>query len=380
MTETKGKLTKSMQTKSTEELSRCILCHKCLDACPIFKQNFSIQELNTAIQPETDVPDVVKSFAFSCIQCRQCVPVCPKNLHRDEMLLVLRHKLRKEKPYGYKRYLAIRGPNLSPIAQTAQGLFVAIKSRQALDLIASMEKTPTTQTKVLFYPGCYIYSFETIRQTKRLLDFVGEPYTILGGLTTCCGFPQFLQGEFETAEDDMKILQEKITSIKPSIIITGCSECLEALQKIKEIYHESFEVYSVVEYLMKYIDRFPKIKLRETCSVQDSCRLRETINQGVALRNAVAHFCTLVEMPHNLSTAMCCYHWNHDVDIENNAHRLKRIEEAKKSASTMVCECLTCYEEFKKIKKDLEIIDVLQLFDEALSRIKKEGKNSLSSR
>jgi Fe-S oxidoreductase len=375
MTKTETSLTEILCTKVTDELSRCILCHKCLDVCPLYKHDFSIKELNTATHQKTGVPDAMKSFIFSCIQCRQCVMVCPENLHRDEMILVLRYKLQKQKPYAYKRYLSIRGPHLSPIAQTAQGVFTVMKSRQAPDLAIHMEKTPTTQVKVLFYPGCYIYSFETMRQTKRFLDFIGEPYDILGGLTTCCGIPQLLQGEFDIADEYMKILHEKISSMNPSVIITGCSECLEALVKIKERYHESFEICSIVEYLMKYIDRFPKIKLREKVSVHDACRLRGTKNHGVSMRNAVSYFSTLADMPHSKSTAMCCYHWNHDVDSENTSNRLKRMIEAEKTASTMACECLTCYEELKKIHTLVEVIDIIQLFDEALNTIQPKENN-----
>ena len=39
---------------------------------------------------------------------------------------------------------------------------------------------------------------------------------------------------------------------------------------------------------------------------------------------------------------------------------------SEKQAPTLACNCLTCYEELKKVYTDVEIIDVLQLFEEAL--------------
>ena len=33
-----------------------------------------------------------------------------------------------------------------------------------------METTPVKKADVLFYPGCYIYSTKTVRQTLRLLE------------------------------------------------------------------------------------------------------------------------------------------------------------------------------------------------------------------
>lgn len=268
-----------LTTKIIHEIDQCIQCNHCIDVCPVTKKDFSIEELNKAILSESAVSDAIKNFTFSCVQCGWCVPVCPQKLHRNEMILILRHKLRQQKPYGYKRYLAIRGPKLSTIAQTAQGLFVAMKSKQTPDLARYMEKPPTTSTSVLFYPGCYLYSFETIRQTKRLLDHVGEPYTILGGLTTCCGLPQYLQGEFELADTYMSILHDKIKKINPLIVVTGCAECFESLLKIKESYHETFEVLSIVDYLMRHREKFPKVHLRTTVTLHDACRRSRTIDQ-----------------------------------------------------------------------------------------------------
>jgi len=351
-----------------EEIPQCILCNRCMDACPVTKKGFSIEELNIATKPETSISDGIKSFVFSCVQCRRCVPVCPKGLHRDEMMLVCKNKLRKEKPYGYKRYLAIRGPDLGPIAQTAQGLYVAMKMQKAPDLAVHMETVPSSQTSVLFYPGCYIYSFETIRRTKRLLDHVGTPYVVLGGLTTCCGIPQLLQGEFDQVDHCMEALHEKIQKCNPSVILTGCAECLEALLRIKKRYHSTFEVYSVAEYLMQHVEKFPALKIRDAVTFHDSCRLTRRYKRDDATRKAISRFSTLVEMQNIRDQALCCYHWNHDYDPANTKNRIARLTEAEKQAKTMVCDCLTCYEEYSKIKSEIEVIDILQLFEEALKK------------
>ncbi|MCX6665278.1 MAG: (Fe-S)-binding protein [Euryarchaeota archaeon] len=367
MAETQETFTKMICTKVAEELSGCILCSKCLSVCPVFKHDFSVQDLNKSAQAETNIPDKIKDFTFSCVQCRRCVPACPEGLHRDEMMLVCKYKLRKEKPYGYKRYLAIRGPDLGPIAQTAQGLYVAMKMQKAPDLARHMETMPSSAS-VLFYPGCYIYSFETIRRTKHLLDHVGTPYVVLGGLTTCCGVPQLLQGEFDLADHCMEALHEKIQRCNPSVVLTGCAECLEALLWLKKRYHCTFEVYSVVEYLMQHVEKFPALKIRDAVTFHDSCRLTRRYKRDDATRKAISRFSTLVEMQNIRDQALCCYHWNQDYDPANTKNRMIRLNEAKQHAKTMVCDCLTCYEEFVKIKNDVEVIDILKLFEEALEK------------
>ena len=366
MNKKKVSISEKISTHVVQELPRCIQCNRCMEACPVTKPIFSILELNEATKPDTPVTEKIKKFAFSCVQCGRCNPVCPEGLHREEMMLFLRYKLRTVKPYEYKRYLAIRGPDLSPIAQTAQGLFTAMKMKKAPDLAHHMEIVPSTQTPVLFYPGCYIYSFETIRRTKRLLNHVGTSYTILGGLTTCCGIPQLLQGEFDLADRYMEILHEKILKLKPSVIITGCAECYEALVRIKETYHELFEVLSVVEYLMRNRHKFPQVKLREKTTFHDSCRMTRRYNKGEIARHAITIFAPLIEMKHTRESAFCCYHWNHGYDSKNPTNRQNLLTEAAQLAPTMVCECITCYEEFKKLKSDVEVIDILQLFEEAI--------------
>ncbi len=42
------------------------------------------------------------------------------------------------------------------------------------------------------------------------------------------------------------------------------------------------------------------------------------------------------------------------------------LQSVKASAPTLACNCLTCYEELKKNYTDVEIIDILQLFEESL--------------
>jgi hypothetical protein len=46
--------------------------------------------------------------------------------------------------------------------------------------------------------------------------------------------------------------------------------------------------------------------------------------------------------------------------------RANYLAAVKNNAPTLACNCLTCYEEFKKTHTDTEIIDALQLFEEAL--------------
>jgi Fe-S oxidoreductase len=334
-----------------------------MDVCPVTKGSFSIDELNHATEQGADVPAGIKAFAFHCVQCGKCVPVCPMNIRRDYIVRYLKSKAKEEKPWRYKRYLLIKGPK-SGAVRLMQKLYVSLKKRTNRDIACYMETTPAKKAEVLFYPGCYIYSTDTVRQTLRLLDHIGCSYTVLGGVTSCCGAPHLLQGEFESADECLEDLRKKIKTAQPKIIITACAECFEAVSQIKTAYNERFEVLSVIQYLSRHMNKFPSKKTRGKIIVHDSCRFTKNSPQGVAARHTVSQFAELTE--HTTQRSPCCFQWNYGHDPENTSRRLAYLSEIKKTAPTLACNCITCYEELKKIRTDVEIIDALQLFDEAL--------------
>jgi Fe-S oxidoreductase len=336
-----------------------------MDVCPVTKGSFKINELNDATKQGFDVPPEIQEFAFNCVQCGKCVPVCPANIRRDYMVRYIKFKLREQKPWNYKRYLLIKGPTLGLSGRIAQKLFISLKKISVRDLACFFETTPLKKAEVLFYPGCYIYSKKTVRQTLRLLEHIGCSYTVLGGVTSCCGAPHLLQGEFDSADHCLELLHEKIKAINPKIVITACAECYETVAQIKTTYHEKFEVLSVVEYLQRNSSKFPNIKIRGKILLHDSCRFSKDSPQGSAARHAISAFGELVEAP-SAQGSSCCYQWNHGCDQSNTARRIAYLAEVKNAAPTLACNCLTCYEELKKLRTDVEVIDVLQLFTESL--------------
>ena len=357
-----------------KDIDLCIGCNRCMEACPVSKEKFTIGQLNHATEEGTRVPARIKTFAFNCVQCGRCVPVCPAGARRDYMVLFLRHKLKAEKPRAYTKYLAMKGPFVSGMGKGKQKIYATTRKLANRDLASFMETTPSKRTDVLFYPGCYVYNTNVVRRTLKLLRHVGVPHEVLGGLNSCCGVPQLLQGEFELADRCLDALHERVMKSSPKVVITACAECLEALLRIKLKFREDFEVLTVVEYLLRHIDRFPEIRLREKVTLHDSCRVTRRYRRGGAARQAIARFAKLEEMENSGSETMCCYYWNQGHDPANETHRLQRLEEAKTQAKTMVCDCISCYERYIKPDAGVEVIELLQLFEEALdSSLTKAG-------
>jgi Fe-S oxidoreductase len=357
----------------SEYLTTCKQYRSCMDICPVTKGAFTIEQLNMATKQGTNVPAVIKEFTWHCMQCGKCVPVCGVKVRRDVMVRSLKHHLHAEKPWSYKRYLLIRGPNLGRFPQFIQLLYVGSKKASHRDLAPFMEVRPTKQAEVLFYPGCYLYSLKTARQTLQLLNHIGCSYTILGGMSTCCGMPHLLQGEFDLADDCMRRLQQDVARVHPKTIITACAECHDAVMKIKATYQEDYEVLSVVEYLVRHQDKFPRVKVTGDILVHDSCRFSSKTPAGRAALQAAATFGTLLTPPSQRQTS-CCSHWNHDKDPANTHRRLTYLQEMRAAVPTLACNCLTCYEEFKKLKTEMNVIDIIQLYVEALAAQTKKEK------
>lgn len=72
----------------SHDVMACIGCNDCLLACPLEEsRNVTIAELNHAALEETITAANVISFVNACTQCQQCVPVCPADLRRADIVL-----------------------------------------------------------------------------------------------------------------------------------------------------------------------------------------------------------------------------------------------------------------------------------------------------
>src|SRR5207244_435751 len=74
--------------RAEREVMACIGCNDCLIACPLPESSVvTIAALNAAVLSEQIPEGDVAEFVQSCTQCQQCVPVCPADLHRADMVL-----------------------------------------------------------------------------------------------------------------------------------------------------------------------------------------------------------------------------------------------------------------------------------------------------
>lgn len=101
----------ALQHEVEREVMACIGCNDCLMACPLTEKHFvTISQLNFgALEPVITDPAVIE-FVKACTQCQQCVPVCPADLHRADIVLWNKMKVEDVEP---NRMMALQiGPNI----------------------------------------------------------------------------------------------------------------------------------------------------------------------------------------------------------------------------------------------------------------------------
>jgi L-lactate utilization protein LutB len=103
------------------EVLACIGCNDCLLACPLPDKHFvTIAQLNAgALATHITDPQVI-DFVRACTQCQQCVPVCPADLHRAD--IVLWNKIRVEDVEPDRMMPMQVGPNVFQSTWTLDAL------------------------------------------------------------------------------------------------------------------------------------------------------------------------------------------------------------------------------------------------------------------
>lgn len=89
----------ALREKTIAEALACIGCNECMLACPLPETGtVTIALLNDAVLSARVDRAEVREFAQSCTQCQQCVPVCPADLSRADMVLWNKVRVLDEEP------------------------------------------------------------------------------------------------------------------------------------------------------------------------------------------------------------------------------------------------------------------------------------------
>jgi Fe-S oxidoreductase len=355
------------------EITSCKQCKKCLLVCPLPEsKEIDIFQLNLEIMSDKPSKEML-NFAFLCFSCGACNTSCPEYLRRDHHMMYLRSK--GKLPKGYNNLLHWRGKRLGLVDSNLYRL-KSLKDKPDEGIAKYLEKTEFKETDLFFYFACYAFSPSDIpKKTLAIADYIGLDYEVIAGYSHCCGWPHFLAGDFERAEPLFIDLFNTLSNSRAKKVVTGCAECYKALLFIKDRYAGEFKVLTTPEWLA---ENLKKLKLKKTdakVTFHDACQLSRLEEEGRIPRKLINKLFTLVEMESNKKNTLCCGGMRAAHEIRGlNRLRMKRLEDAKKTETeVMITECVTCFEKYHPLAKDVQVKDLTEAIHDNLM-----GENSPS--
>ncbi len=353
-------------------LDNCIGVDECMKACPVVSDDLTIAELNGATRAGNDLTPAVLKFAEDCVQCGRCDTVCPTGAGRSIMMLALKEKMVNsgKAPERYVKYMGLKGYDKSFAKRSAFNLYMKTKwkfsdKERERKLARFIDKKGLKKSEYLFYFGCYIFTGEeSALQTIDLAEQLKCDFDILGGLTTCCGWPSLLAGRMDEAERYHKHLAERIAEADPKYVVTGCAECFMSLRKIKNKYNMAFEPLTTPMWLLQYdeVKNLEPESLDGGVTYHDSCNISRKAGAPEPARELLHRLTDFTEMERSgAKDTYCCGYWNFEKENGQLAkiHKSRYAEAKSAGAQTMVVECVTCLESFGKENKGVDVVDIV---------------------
>lgn len=365
------------------QLDSCFGDGDCMRVCPVVDQNLTIAELNECTINDHPLTDAVQKFTQDCIQCGQCTVACPAGVQRDILMIKLKHKaVQKEVPKHHFSYYKAKGisgwnphnPEKKTLAKELMiKTFNLINSPKLTQLKQHVDKTTFKSCDTLIYLGCYIFSGTGVQfKTIDIAEKLNLNYEVLGGLKSCCGWPQLMGGRIKEAELLHRYVADIIDTIKPKEIVTGCMECFASLKRMIQLKHTDWTVLTTSQWLLKYADQLNPEQTGELITFHDSCHCTRKLGLANPARELLKKMYQLEEMEKNREDSLCCGYYNLKVNPELNQQLGKqKMEMAKKTgAKIMAVECITCLESYESLATpyNLQVTDLVDLVHQNLNR------------
>lgn len=359
------------------QLDSCFGDGECMRVCPVVDKNLTIAELNESTIGDNPLTANVVQFAYDCIQCGECTIACPGGVQRDILMIKLKHKalLQHGESSRLKNYYKAKGSSgLNPLKPAETHLKKEITIR-GFNLFAGAElgklrkhvdKTKFRQCDTLIYFGCYIFSHTGVQfKTIDLAERLGIDYEVLGGLKSCCGWPQLMGGRLEEAEYLHRHVADIIAKVQPKVVVTGCMECYASLKRMLQIKRMSWKPMTTTQWMLQHADALGLSPSDEQLTFHDSCHCTRKLGLGDPPRQLLQKIAHLQEMHKNRSNALCCGYYNFKSSPDKNEKLYEQKMEMVKQTgtTTLAVECITCQESYEKAgsRHGIKVTDLVAL-------------------
>ena len=334
----------SLRQISEFGLKSCIGANACMEVCPVNRLHVNQNELDSLMVSGVWT-ERVQTFVAECVQCGDCTIACPAGVHRDHMMLYLKTLL-PDLPKSWQQYYAIKGRRDKSWLIS----LLDLRTRIGLgELGKHVDKAHLEQKPLLFYFGCYIASPSGApAATLTLADRLGLDYEVLGGVRSCCGWPQYLSGRMGYGQQMLIHLGTLIDPVRPEVIVSGCAECYTALLRLKKKTGAKWTALTTPEWLLQHAGRLTWSGFEAPIAIHDSCHVTKKVGRPQPARELLALMADVVEIAEVPHKCVCCgyynLHANHELNHHLHEEKLATVRQA--GAEGMAVECVTCWESF----------------------------------
>ena len=348
-----------------ETTESCKHCFMCRHACPTFLTTkldshtprgyaLLLSEIDHGLQSWT--PSIIERF-YQCSQCGLCREDCAYHWAEDEVVRNAREE--------------IVARNLAPerVRQIASS-FMADHTESRTLTSAALDKKGA---EVLYFAGCSTRKShpEIMQALDQIMGIAGVDWTVMRE-EGCCGAPLLELGYTREAETASRVLMEKISALKPKLLLTGCAHCYRALS---ERTSEGLPVMHTSQYLE---GQFSKGTLRakkrgklSKLTYHDPCQLGRKMREFDAPRRLIqtATGSAPLELFHQREKAECCgsgscmYLTDPQLVSRISRRRLEGLRETDSHVLITACQnCKTGFASAMPLESfELQVLDLAEL-------------------
>lgn len=312
------------------ELSTCIECFLCNEACPILDKShqsigasrFGIGPVGQlilakyAMDPRDGGNRASRSLSegiYECTTCARCKEVCPQEIPIPELIIeLLRNQIVDA---GF-----IQNPLMTNVFRSTskygnpweQPIEKRIEWTKGLE-VDTIQDNP--EAEILYFVGCTpSYDLRCQEIAKSLVTIFNKAkvnFSIMGNEEKCCGGPMLRMGEkglFKTLSAQMIRNFEKYGIRK---IVTTSPHCYNAFVNNYPINKEKIKVQHYTQFIWELIEKnklnFSK-EVNKVVTYHDPCFLGRYNKVYEAPRNVLEKIpgLSLVEMERNRAYSFCC--------------------------------------------------------------------------
>ena len=230
------------------------------------------------LEGQSTYTDKVRDIVFKCTACGSCdvsCKICRYNLEPLEMMREFRCRLVED-----GQDLPQHGKYLEYLRKEGNMVLQPKNKRSSWAEGLGIKNIKSEPAEVLFYAGCLMSYDNALQQVARtavsIMKKAGVDIGILGEDEGCCGTKAYHMGHKDKLLKCAESLGETIEKAGVKTVVTACSDCFHAFNRLYPPLGVKFEVLHTVQYLSGLI-KAGELKLKNGVPLRvtyhDPCHL-----------------------------------------------------------------------------------------------------------